>query len=629
MAATSRPSDLRREALNADLTVPLVSNFFPIERYYDAADKVFASFNEVAALAEQYAKDSAKSESNNTSDISHQSQLTDQALDEAYTYAKRYCMFCTDAIPQHNYFTAKRYRPLSVKHNKQINQVLEKLELLVLLMDRQEQRKKEALARAEEEKYAALQERVLAQTAALKKHESTSSGCNVAASALSKLELLRPTPTEPEPAQSSPPSYETAPTAKTKIPRDPSGEKEEEAGSQHQPSTCRYRLMPDSSEEDDSEEETVQTGALPLPMLPPVTAKDQQPTSEWIQAAAATAATGPDTAAAPPAYHQVAQQSARYNARSFLGPAAVASATGAMDAGSFLQQAGISLQQQRKPMSQEPVSEQRPKQQVKITKPQPPPKTKPMRVLQEEYKREYDCFIQNQRITVSGLTTYQGRVGSSTNGCTVISALTVAQHLRTSNGSCVGVADNQVGVIIDKQCGPILRDIRNKLGLGNHALIIPSDVHDHLVDKKILRQEDFAGAAGGNVMDPQHLGEFLKLIAVGDDGKHGQCPAGATLFFREHVISIVKRPIVDNNGNTVAAYYDLYDSLPVMHFGGRTCGTRTRCKDLQSLQVLLRWYTSRKFSESNCDHIDRNPWHDSMADFDPRVFQGFIWAKKS
>lgn len=46
VAVSSRPGDARRQALQAadaalgEKGVPLVSNFFPIERYFDAANKV-------------------------------------------------------------------------------------------------------------------------------------------------------------------------------------------------------------------------------------------------------------------------------------------------------------------------------------------------------------------------------------------------------------------------------------------------------------------------------------------------------------------------------------------------------------------------------------------------------------
>lgn len=85
-------------------------------------------------------------------------------------------------------------------------------------------------------------------------------------------------------------------------------------------------------------------------------------------------------------------------------------------------------------------------------------------------------------------------------------------------------------------------------------------------------------------------------------------------------MSIIKIPL--GNG---ASYFDLIDSLPSPKAGGMA--SRTRCKDLSSFETLLQWYACSKFSEAHCDFIDANEWNDGMCDFDPRVFQGFIWAE--
>jgi hypothetical protein len=226
------------------------------------------------------------------------------------------------------------------------------------------------------------------------------------------------------------------------------------------------------------------------------------------------------------------------------------------------------------------------------------------------------CAI-NARARLQSRPLTRIRVASWNRGCSVISALVAAFHL-VSHG---GITKSQVVEIIDRECGPSLSEIRNKLRLGEGASLIPSDVHYHLVDHKVLHQKHFEGVAGGNIMDPDKFGEFIKLISVGDDGKAPWSrKAAATLFFREHVISIVKFPVGPNQ-----VFYDLVESLPR---GDHNQASRTRCKDIQSLEVLLRWYTTRKFSDDNCAHIDDNPWDDNMADMDPRVFEGFVWAAK-
>mmetsp|Transcript_1264 Transcript_1264/g.2871 ORF Transcript_1264/g.2871 Transcript_1264/m.2871 type:complete len:545 (+) Transcript_1264:149-1783(+) len=221
-------------------------------------------------------------------------------------------------------------------------------------------------------------------------------------------------------------------------------------------------------------------------------------------------------------------------------------------------------------------------------------------------------YRQEGKIQVSPLRTYQGRVDGSTNGCTVISACVVSKHMETRGG----VSDNQVQSVIDNECIPLLRSIRKKLGLGGASLIIPSDVHDYLVDHKLLYQHKFSGVAGGNIINPMHFGELLKLLN-GEEGKTSHLKSGATLFFREHVISIVKFPKSANE-----AIYDMIDSMPTCN--GR--GSRTRCHSIEALKIHLEFYCTGKFSDSNIKYIERNRWNDTMADFDPRVFQSFVWA---
>eukprot|EP00339_Tiarina_fusa_P007385 CAMPEP_0117045348 /NCGR_PEP_ID=MMETSP0472-20121206/31376_1 /TAXON_ID=693140 ORGANISM="Tiarina fusus, Strain LIS" /NCGR_SAMPLE_ID=MMETSP0472 /ASSEMBLY_ACC=CAM_ASM_000603 /LENGTH=82 /DNA_ID=CAMNT_0004757323 /DNA_START=80 /DNA_END=324 /DNA_ORIENTATION=+ len=72
----NRPSAQRRRELRegaaAESNIPTVSSFFPLERYYDASDKVYETFE--AAFAKR-------------------------SLDEAYVYGVRYGTFCVKGIP--------------------------------------------------------------------------------------------------------------------------------------------------------------------------------------------------------------------------------------------------------------------------------------------------------------------------------------------------------------------------------------------------------------------------------------------------------------------------------------------------------------------------------------------------
>lgn len=550
MSREARPSDQRRKTLSEELTIPTVSSFFPLERYYDAAEKVYDSFRLT------FQNSHAEKGYNPT----RLDPIQDALLDDAYVYGKRYCTFCIDGLKNHNYYNAPKFRPLRRRHNEQVDHVLKMLEMVVNQMDVNEtlraklweeesRRRQEEEKRKELERFSALQERMEKQ----KRSSSSSSfqdgaeSLAIEQSALSKLQLLSPhdhtLKPEDQPAASSMPSDSSLPNIQT----DPSGV--EPMG----PPSSTYSLT-ESSEDEGSPSD------LPPPVLPMT----------------------------PPSYHQAVE--GRRQGTNFWGPG------GAPE----------------QPPEQIPASSTAPIMQTSQRKTRIP-----LSVLQGKYESEFRKFQKEGKIQATPIDTYQGRIGASTNGCTVISALVVSHLLQNyKEGKTSGVEDSQVCHVIDRQCGPLLREIRSKLGLGGAALIIPSDVHDHLVDKHLLPQDKFLGAAGGNILDPDHIGEFLKLIASAPDS------AGATLFFREHVVSIVK--YCNSKGADKYYTYELIDSMPTLH--GKA--SRTRCKGLEAMIVLLRWYASRKFSSRDCKFVDSNVWEDSLADVDPRVFQGFVWGEQ-
>jgi len=151
-------------------------------------------------------------------------------------------------------------------------------------------------------------------------------------------------------------------------------------------------------------------------------------------------------------------------------------------------------------------------------------------------------------------------------------------------------------------------------------------------DEKILKQEMFVGVCG---LDGDHMNEFLNLLQYGDDlggggggnvanRKTEQKKVAAALFFHEHVISIMKVVLPDGS-----SWYDIVDSLPQRsrdHYD-KLGVTRTRCKDRESLQSVLQWYACSKFSPADEKYIDTNEWDDVMCNFDPRVFQAFVWKE--
>ncbi len=256
----------------------------------------------------------------------------------------------------------------------------------------------------------------------------------------------------------------------------------------------------------------------------------------------------------------------------------------------------------------------------------------PISSLKYNIMHEYQTLQRMQKVQVFQLGTYQGKYSGSgrdsTNGCTVISPLVAIHHL--SNTAGASLPDAVIERVIDEVAPKILVKVRRKLGLAGQALIIPSDVHDFLVDEKILKQEMFVGVCGGNIIDGDHLNEFIRLLEDGEEApnskkceeeKIGPKKIAAALFFHEHVVSILK--VVLPDGTT---WYDLVDSLP-RSSNGQMGGTRTRCKDLGSFQALLQWYAINKFSPADEKYIDTNQWDDIMCNFDPRVFQAFVWKE--
>ena len=496
-------------------------------------------------------------------------------LDDAYVYGLRYSTFCLQYIPTHDYYRLPKYEQRVKASKIQVEKVVSLLEKVTEMMDAEEvekERKRQAMLKKqleerqrrqreeEQRRFDEFQQRMKQQQSS--STPSVTTTMSLEESALAKLQRLTCT------------GEDEVDKIQINRPEEPDGIRIDAA-------QARYHPSPDPSGND-----------LPPPMLPP-SDSDEFPTPEQ--------SLNGENGAAPPSYDQALQ--ARQS--SYFGPGKA-----------------LSKGSSRRKVTPAPIGDDAslPSYDQVVKKQQPKvPKRKiqvPIRKLQDIASREYVNYQHSKRIQLSNLGTYQGRVDESTNGCTVISALVVARHLRPGSP---GVTDKEVNNVIDRECGPILRQIRRKLQLPGCSLIIPSDVHDHLVDANILFQHKFVGAAGGNILDTDHVGEVFTLLEGSDKDKTRHLKAGATLFFKEHVVSIVKFPT-----SRTTAVYDLIDSLPGNMFGG---GTRTRCQDIDALRVLLQWYASRKFSDSNCTYIDRHPkWDDMMADFDPRVFQAFVWA---
>lgn len=262
------------------------------------------------------------------------------------------------------------------------------------------------------------------------------------------------------------------------------------------------------------------------------------------------------------------------------------------------------------------------------------------------YHEDFDHLRNTGRIRVTFADTFQGRIPESTNGCTVIAPLLCIHHLLDDRVPDPGLPDSTITSVIDVETPVILRQLRHELGLSAQAFLIPSDAHDHLIENGQLSQKQFINVTGGNVLDEGHLAAFVNAIVSAKNRR-----VAATFFFHEHVVAILK---LQQDVNTF--WYDLIDGLPLkatllrmgesndwstMSLSSKPLGeamssasseaflTRTariRCLNSEALTVCLRWYACSKFGEDNISFIDRYPWNDNSCDFDPRVFQGFVWG---
>lgn len=484
-------------------------------------------------------------------DMNDWNDSKDASLDDAYVFGKRYCRFYMEQISKHHYYNTIKYKPIQQKHMSQIQKAVNQLEIVAERMDVYEVSKIEA---AEKRARGEELERDRAHQKRIEAFQTRfqeQQNANMSNDG----KLIAASALDKLQRFQSPRGEGSPPKH---LQRDPSGERP-----LGKPST-KYSMLSDDDEDED----------LPLAMLPGAV---------------------PYVPMSPPSYDQA------------FGEMGVQPQFGFVNGMNNLLDQDTHL----KHGSSAPLlSYREPTESANKHLPRKSPRKVPLETLQMQYESDYKKLVKEGKIIVSTINTYQGRVSASTNGCTVISALLVSHHLQSSTG----VQDSSIVHVIDRQCGPLLKEIRSKLGLGGNALIIPSDVHDHLVDHKLLPQDKFLGVAGGNILDPEHLRAFLKLLG------QAQNKGGATLFFHEHVISLIK--YYDKKGNGSSYSYDLIDSLPT-HNGK---ATRTRCNGLDALQVLVRWYASRKFSPSDCHHVDRNEWDDNLADVDPRVFQGFVWG---
>lgn len=301
------------------------------------------------------------------------------------------------------------------------------------------------------------------------------------------------------------------------------------------------------------------------------------------------------------------------------------------------------------------------------------------------YHEDFDSLVGFGRVRLSRVPTYQGRVPDSTNGCTVIAPLLCIHHFH--NEQIIpdrGLPDQIIVEVIDEETPTILPRVRERLGLSKDAFLIPVDAHDCLMEEQYMCQEQFVTVCGGNLLDETHLQSLMDEVS-----KIGPKKLAATVFFHDHVITILQLrrsstevwfDVLDSlpHEETLTKQQDMSEMSQAnsaeFMAGNSMCDTersqwlemngnrtsdassgggilglgldengdvvdyipedapppnaaRMRCLDVEALRMTLRWYACSVFTEENKKFIDTYLWDDKNSDFDPRIFQAFVWTE--
>ena len=292
----------------------------------------------------------------------------------------------------------------------------------------------------------------------------------------------------------------------------------------------------------------------------------------------------------------------------------------------------------------------------------------PVSVVAKQYREKYKSLRENGSIHVRFLDTYQGRIAESTNGCTVVAPLMCINYFTSERSDAMnGIADEMINQVIDVHTVSVLPQVRRKLSLPRDSFIIPSDVHDYLIDTGLLSTSQFVGVCGGSILDDDHIEQFKStLLLLNDERERKRLRGkrlGATFFFAGHVIAF---HLINHEG---CDHIELIDSLPNhetwkirqssfdtssyedrdpsetscrssdSNFGEmwerserfdyeqNRNAVRVRCLDVRHMDTLIRHYALSKFSEEEKRFCDEHAWQEANSSFDPRVFQAFIWAE--
>ena len=122
--------------------------------------------------------------------------------------------------------------------------------------------------------------------------------------------------------------------------------------------------------------------------------------------------------------------------------------------------------------------------------------------------------------------------------------------------------------------------------------------------------------------------------------------AGKKGFFRRirgnKKVKLSKEAVTEKRVTKEETWFEIIDSMPnslmlrnsddkKRHWPrseGRwlTATARMCCTDVDSLKACLRWYACSKLSDEDRKFINSYQWDDGNFNFDPRVFQSFLWS---
>lgn len=277
-------------------------------------------------------------------------------------------------------------------------------------------------------------------------------------------------------------------------------------------------------------------------------------------------------------------------------------------------------------------------------------------------QQDFQQLKKSGRVRITQVSTYQGRNPLSTNGCAVIAPLMCIHHfVHDSSIPDNGLPDSVIEHVLDEEIPSLLPMIRKNLGLVDCAFLIPSDANEALMEQQLLTEKQFRNVLGGNILDEAHLQTVIDELS-----KIGDKKIGATFFFHEHVVSIlqlrrgkktvwfdfidslphdetllrgpsnldstrtnedVSKISNDDSFRILTDYSDTATGIVVDEVPDQEPAARIRCLDAEALRIALQWYACSVFSIEDATYIDTYQWDDNLADFDPRVFQAFIWSQ--